>query len=180
MWDELYEKLKTEQAPYEGFALVEKPGEVELDEFEAHTMIRLPRSYREFSQLFGAGELAGFFRFATPMSAANKFELTEFSSELHGEPDEKLLEAYGTEEEMRHFLFFCASGGGDFFGWKTDECTNNEDREYRIYHFGEFGKPKAIAETFVEFVRDYVLKPDKKRKWTPRMEFLRFQVELPQ
>lgn len=178
MWDAFAEQCNLIKESYPGYRFLPIPTETTLARFEAGHSVKLPRSFRDFALRFGAGEIAGFYRIAVPLPIENDYELGQFNRTLHGEPSDRLLEEYGSPEVIERFLFFCATGGGIFFGWNTDELTNATENEYAIYEFPEVPKLKKVATSFHAFIMDYVLKPDKKRKWEPELTFMPFQIEL--
>ncbi|WP_145049918.1 SMI1/KNR4 family protein [Lignipirellula cremea] len=137
--------------------------------------LKLPKSFCEYALTFGPGELAGFFTIATPTRTACDFELEKFDRDLHGPSEERLLERFGSDSEMKEFLFFCSTGGGDFFGWKLDSQTEPRTSEYEIHRFS--AQLSKVAETFSSFVHEYVFSPSKDRNWKPDKTFAPIQIE---
>lgn len=177
MWEALYRNCEIITASYPGYQIVPVPTELTIAQFEKTYGIPLPASYRAFILTFGPGELGGFFRIATPLDIENDYELNQFNKNLHGLPDERLLEGFEKMGVIEKFLFFCASGGGEFYGWKTDEVVDSANNEYAIYEFPDFPPIKKIALTFREFILNYVMRPDPDRNWTPELIFRPVQVE---
>ena len=173
-WQELYKNLEIIKEQYPGYSAVPKPSANDLVEFESLAKIALPKSYKDFAMVFGAGELAGFYRIATPLPIPDDYELGRFNKNLHGEPDERLLAGYGSAEYQERFYFFCSSGGGTFFGWKTDVVTIVSANEYPIYEFHEPPNARKVSESFDQFIAKYILESDARRKWTPRKTFAPF------
>jgi hypothetical protein len=177
MWDRLQKQLRISEGPHAGYKLLPKPDVGVLDAFEKHTGLALPESYRQFVALFGAGELAGFFRIAAPMPIQDDYDLNTFNRNLHGEPDERLLAVFGPPEVLEAFFFFAATGGDSFFGWKVDEVTDQATHEYAIYEFPGFPPYRMIAHNFEDFINRYVMQPSTSRKWKPENVFLPFEIE---
>ena len=67
MWKRLYKKL--EIVVPEGYRPVAKPSRRDLDAFEKQFGFKLPRSYREFMEVFGPGTLADYFRIDDPANS---------------------------------------------------------------------------------------------------------------
>jgi hypothetical protein len=177
MWAQtLYNKCEVPKAPYPGYVFAPKPTKKTLDGFENARHLNLPKSYREFALFFGAGELAGHYRITVPMSGSSDYDLEKFNTDYHGDPDEHLLDQFGSSEVIEKCLFFCSSGGGVVFGWKTDEVTAARGHEYAIYAF-DFPPMVKVASTFQKFVETYVMAPDRSRKWVPELTFVPVQIK---
>lgn len=163
-----------ERTPYPGYHFLPKPTKAVLDEFEKDGRFSLPPSYRDFVLTFGAGELAEFFRIAAPLPIESDYNLAAFNRQLHGEPEEQLLAAYGDQAVLDTFYFFCATAGDSFFGWKIDSPTTKQ--EYPIYEFPGFPPFGKVADTFEEFVTSHILTPHAERGWSPERVFAGFQI----
>ncbi len=82
MWQQLYNSLKI--VLRRGYERLPPPDAAALDRFEREHGHPLPASYREFIQVFGAGELGGFFRIKAPgYPAASEASLTAFDGLMH-------------------------------------------------------------------------------------------------
>src|SRR5262245_197191 len=176
MWRKLFDQCEHIETAYDGYKFAPKPTAVLLDQFEKTRGLSLPTSYRQFVTMFGPGELAGLYRIAAPMPIPTGHGLAAFDRNLPGEPDDRLLETFGPQEVTGKLVFFGASGGGDFFGWMTDEETDRKANEYAIYRF-DFAPMKRICKSFEDWVKNYVMKANRARRWTPEYKFSRFQVE---
>lgn len=176
MWNELKDACKQPEMPYDGYSFVPPPLPDTLAAFEASCGLKLPSTYREFVLLFGAGELSGLFRIAAPMDVDSRYELGRFNAELHGKDDERLLDHFGLGERTLNVIFFAATGGGVLFGWLTDEVTDAVTHEYAVYEFAESGEMRRVADTFWDFINDYVLRPTANHTWTPTLTFVPFQI----
>lgn len=173
-WKVLYNSCTINRDVTAGYKFAPIPTTSVLDKFENHRKLKLPKSYREFALLFGAGELSEFYRIATPLRIADDYELAKFNADAHGDPTERLLEEYGPVEFTDKFLFFCADGGGYRYAWKTDEITNQSARDYAIYEFPRHPKILRVAKSFESFILDFIMTP--KDGWEPENSFLPFQI----
>jgi hypothetical protein len=127
------------------------PTEATIATFERAHELALPKSYREFSVLFGAGELCGFYRFHVPLDRKDEYDLSTYNVGLQGEQRKDHWAEYGQSEIVGHLLFFCSTIGGEFYAWRTNEITNQHDHEYAVYHFLRSPSLEKVAQTFQEF-----------------------------
>jgi hypothetical protein len=82
-WQTLYDAISK---TYPNYRYVRKPSIQDLDEFEASTGCPLPRSYREFIEVFGPSELGQRFRIHAPGYARpnHEWDLRQFVQDYRG------------------------------------------------------------------------------------------------
>ena len=124
MWTKLYDSLSISELDGERLP---KPSEQSLALFELTSGIRLPVSYREFTKVFGIGELAGYFRIAAPLEVKSEYNLDEYNKIAHGDPAEELWAIYAPSAIIEKMLFFGETIGGEMFAWDTTKVTDKEN-----------------------------------------------------
>jgi hypothetical protein len=122
-----------------------------IEKFESDTGITLPKSYKEFAELFGAGELAGYYRFTVPLGRSDQYDLATFNETSHGSSDDDTWGEYASPQVLEKVLFFASTIGGELFAWRTDEVTNSKNSEYAVYRFLRRPKLREVAKSFEEF-----------------------------
>lgn len=115
--------------------------------FERQWRVRLPKSYSEFSVLFGAGELSGYYRFCVPLDRKDGYDLTTINEEMH----RATWGSYAPEGTMKRMIFFASTIGGEQFAWRTDEPTDDDALEYAIYRFYRHPQFEKVSSSFTEF-----------------------------
>src|SRR5262249_36057044 len=130
-----------------------RPTAAALDRFESVTGLPLPRSYREYTLVFGPGELAELARICTPgYPGDDTIDLYENNRFTHG-GEEILTDAYGEPERVHRMAFFGSTVGGDYLGWDTAEVEDPEAHEYAVYGLARLLKrPVKLAPSFGAFV----------------------------
>lgn len=170
-----YDRIVVDNPEYANF--LPRPDDRDIDIFVTNHHFTLPESYREFCQQFGAGELGGHIRIASPTSDANDYELGQFNSDWHGAPGENLLEGYGPPDVVDRLFFFASTIGGEGYAWKLDEVTNLAHHEYAIYYVPRYNTLIKKAVSFAEFVENEclatIVEPDG-TQWTPEPIYRRF------
>src|SRR5262249_53083897 len=132
----------------------------ELDQYETETTFKLPRSYREYCQLFGPGVLIRphGFHIAVPGSASGGI-LTElrrfqaYSAEAQYE-----AKAYCSDPgQIRRAVFFATDIGTYFYYWDPQEVTDPAASECAVYVITRGEEIHRLADTFFSFVHDVCL-----------------------
>ena len=136
---------------------VSKPTVTQLDQFEQETGFRLPRSYREYIEVFGPGRLFADWDIAAPGYGPSWF------FDLHGMqanmvPEERWIRRYPEEHRDRvlRCRYFC-SKYKDAFGWDPAEVCDPEAHEYAVYRIVEDKRVIRVADSFRGFVEDAAL-----------------------
>lgn len=149
----------------------------DLDRFEDESGVKLPHSYREFAQRFGAGELAGYYRLSVPVAVANKYNLSQFNAETHGAPEDAMWEYSAPAEVISRIIFFADTIGGESYAWDPKEIRDTATNEYAIYHFPRAWKYREVAGSFNDFLENVALKQEPRQDGSiPRLEFAPFSA----
>ncbi|MCA9117231.1 MAG: SMI1/KNR4 family protein [Planctomycetaceae bacterium] len=154
-WESLLNEIEIINGPIKWV-----PSTEQLDEYEAETGFRLPASYREFVQLFGAGTLACDFLVCSPASGeGRRVDLHTSNQFVHACMEDELEEYCDDPELFRRLHFFSQSGEHEEdFGWDPTDIT--VDGEYAVYViYSHSMKIERIANSFEEFVREVCLGP---------------------
>ncbi len=159
MWKRLQKKLTIK--PTYGTP-VRKPRDSQLDRFEAEYEFKLPKSYREFVKLFGAGILDGYFRIYSPAHGGT-VETLDLVAEWESMRENLDWLANETFPESSPLLSravpFSGTINGDIIVWDPAEKTNSRSHEYTIYiiprDIGE--EITKVADTFREYIEDCCL-----------------------
>jgi len=156
-WRRLYRTLTAERPvaydPYHPGADAVKAA---AKRFESESGYTLPRSYKAFAQVFGPGELGGYYRICIPGDEKCGCDLaTEHAMvrETRGPPD-----SYEQGELLSRLLYFATTIGGEFVGWDPHDVTDSTGPEYRVYYITRTPNAKAVAGSFSEFVSEICLK----------------------
>jgi SMI1 / KNR4 family (SUKH-1) len=149
--------------------------DAELDAFEGHAGIPLPRSYREFSKVFGACEVGHKgIMIASPnlKKKRTNSELTYFADKVHEiiggivaePPGIGLPPAIDPTQSLR-MIFFGKDGKSSWFGFDPEDLLDGPDREYAVYsRYGGDDTPYTRrASSFEEFILGYCLDLDRWR-----------------
>lgn len=152
-WGTLFSEIEIIKTPIEWV-----PSTGQLDEYEAETGIRLPTSYREFVQLFGAGTLGGNFVISCPgYGDGKRVDLLTSNQFVHECMEDELEEYCDNPELFRRMHFFAQAGENEEnFGWDPAEADAGD--EYAVYvTYSSSMKIERVAESFEEFVRNICL-----------------------
>jgi hypothetical protein len=136
---------------------VPKPTVAQLDQFEAETGFRLPRSYREYILVFGPGRLVTDWDIAAPGYGASWFwDLHTMYENMR--PEERWISRHPKEhrDRLRRLRYFC-SKYKDAFGWDPAEVCDPAAPEYAVYRTIEDGRVVRVSDSFRGFVEDAVL-----------------------
>ena len=156
-WRRLYQKLTAERSvEYEPYHPGADAVKAAAKRFESDAGCRLPRSYTTFSQVFGPGELGGYYRICIPGDEKCGYDLaTEhaLARETHSPSD-----SYEQGELLGRLLYFATTIGGEFVGWDPLDVTDSTGPEYRVYYVTRRPTAKAVAGSFPEFVSEICLK----------------------
>jgi hypothetical protein len=167
---ELQSRLEVTENPRHGF--VPRATRQTLAQAEATIGVRLPASYCRWCEVFGAGELAGYYRIASPMSQQSDFELLQFDARWRGPPEDQLWDGQIESEFLSGMLWFASTIGGESFAWQLREVTDPVANEYRVYYIPRHAPPGACASSFGGWLTEICLTP--RENWDPRWEFGRF------
>jgi hypothetical protein len=152
-----------------------KPGKKELDRFEETSGVKLPRSYRDFAQRFGAGELAGYYRIAVPLNVSSRYDLARFNQAAHGDKAAQPWEGQGPPHVIDRVVFFASTIGGEMYAWDPADSRNARAREYSIYLFPRISEIEQVAGSFRGFIQDVCLKQEPREDGSiPPLEFSPF------
>jgi|GEM_PF-1827601 len=125
-----------------------KPTADDLDRFEAETGVKLPLSYRTYTQVFGAGAFdldAVFLRVSVPYCPAAVLDLKE-SFEINDSwktnPD--------ISDRAKRLVYVANSFSGDLFGWDPEDETGAP--EFGVYCAIRHGDVVKLADDFYGFI----------------------------
>ena len=166
-WAELYASLELREI--QGFPLP-KPTDSSLDQYEAKSNFRLPKSYRDFIKVFGPGMLGddftvrapGYFKpTTTERSQAFNWwtDLEYFNQSIRKSEliaDDGVAKALFQDiERIRSCVFFADNTGGEIIGWDPGDLRNGSSYEYGIYILIRHVKqPTLLAVDFSSFITD--------------------------
>ncbi len=143
--------------------------DTDLDDFEKHAGIPLPRGYREFTKVFGACELGPLgVLIAKPRrerkrKSSSPTDLTWFADKMHKMVEASTVqirgEAYAVDPaQSLRLVFFASDSFGDSYGWDPEDVSNLADHEYAVYSRYHDDCPYLRrASSFEEFVLDFCL-----------------------
>ena len=167
-----------------------------LDEYKVATEFALPKSYREFIQIFGPGKLGSDFQIRAPgyrvteESEADKLfnfeaDLAAFNERIRQTealaPD-LLAEYYRREdvERISRCVYFAGTEMSEVIGWDPKHVTDAATSEYGIYIiFRERDHMTFLADSFTQFAFDVCLgtrygeltSPSAEQHWIPPAVF---------
>jgi hypothetical protein len=132
-----------------------------LDTFERKRRVKLPRSYRTYCEVFGAGEFGREFQIAVPR---RKGLLTAYSlDELDvGAHNIDYHEYAKDPAEYERGIVFATDIANSYHFFDPSEVTDRNHHEYAVYTLFRDYKVQRMAENFWEFVTDCCL--GKKRR----------------
>jgi hypothetical protein len=163
-WKALYSSLK--HIPAVGTP-VRKPTDVEYNEFEKATGFRLPKSYKEFAKVFGAGELGNYYSIRAPgcaVEGATSFnrqaDLAFFNKSLR-EKDDQLWYAFvkeqyrGDADRISRLVCFADNATSELIAWDPEDVRDKAGPEYGIYIIiREEDHSKLLATSFPLFIEE--------------------------
>jgi SMI1 / KNR4 family (SUKH-1) len=142
--------------------------DAELDAFEGHAGLPLPRSYREFSKVFGACSVGHKgIMIARPdlKKKRSNLVLAYFAHKMHQivkasvevPPGIGLPPAVNPAQILR-MVFFGRNGCDLWFGLDPEDVLDGPGHEYAVYsRYGENMPYARLASTFEEFILGYCL-----------------------
>lgn len=146
-WRELYDELEILGQRRRKRIATERT----IKRFEKEAGISLPAGFREFAQVFGAGELCGYYRFCVPLGRKDYCDLATFNAVQQVSVEDGVWEEYASLDVLRLLLFFGSTIGGELFAWSTDEVTDADANDYAIYRFSDRPPRRRVAKLFAEF-----------------------------
>jgi hypothetical protein len=131
-----------------------------LREYEETYQFLLPKSYRDFCKVFGAGFLTRPTNYEIQVPGAKEFRYT-LCPNVYGNPE---LEPDGWDPEsfirFKRGWVFASDIAPNVYFWDPHEHTLSQDNEYAIYGIEhEELKVERLAGTFWEFVNEICLRP---------------------
>jgi hypothetical protein len=157
VWRRLYSQLTAGlPASYKAYHPGTDAVRAAAKQFESDAGHKLPNTFKAFAQVFGPGELGGYYRIWVPGDKKCGYDLgTEhgLARELYCAADD-----YEQGKLLARLLFFASTIGGEFVGWDPLEETEATGPEYRVYYVTDQGTARAVAVSFPEFVADICLK----------------------
>lgn len=130
--------------------------EAQLDAFEEHSGLRLPKSYRSYCSVFGPGQLADWYLIATPGFVANPASLIGFydleatNQTFHDGLDWR--EYSSAPEQFERALIFASDGTGAVFFWDPAEVTSKAGHEYAVYATFRDWSLQRLCDRFDGFI----------------------------
>jgi hypothetical protein len=123
-----------------------------LDAFEGKQGLRLPRSYRTFCEVFGAGQIGNLFSIAVPgyRGKAKTFDLEHLNRMAH---DGQEYDVY-SKDPAQHTrgLFFCVDLVNAFHFFDPEEVTGSRHHEYAVWTVSRDYELKRTFDNFWEFI----------------------------
>lgn len=157
-WDEFVQTLQFRVEP--GTKPVPKPTPKDFDAYEAKTGFKLPESYRGLLLATGPGRFVGEFNIAAPGNSTGgiRTSLEALNVHYHKTQSPADLERYSNDVNRALRLHvFSFSEGTLLIGWDPQEVTDPNRHEYGIYELDRLYKVNRLADTFHEFIEDFVL-----------------------
>jgi hypothetical protein len=151
-WQELLESIKIDTA----MGKLKPVRPTALESFEKRRKVKLPRSYRTYCEVFGAGELSEQFKIAVPgyKGATTLYSLEQLDEGARNV--EYTVYAKDTEQYERG-LFFSVDIARSHHFFDPADVTESRNHEYAVYTvFSDF-KVKRTADNFWEFITDSCL-----------------------
>jgi hypothetical protein len=157
MWKALYKSLKLVPPPKgKPFPL---PRAADLDKVEKKLKLPLPASYRAFAQVFGVGQIGGYFRVGVPAKGAKLSDLLGLVEFVRGN-EELYVDTYGDKAFVRRMLPFGTTLGGDILVWDPHAVSDTRANEYRIFVLPDDQvKIVPLADDFSQFITKAVFGP---------------------
>lgn len=169
--------------PLNGLRLIEsthpvpKATDAALRDAESGLFCSLPTSYREWCKVYGAGELARFFRIAAPMEVSHTFNLIEYNRAMReGEGGELWQDRIGADLFERA-VFFAETIGGEFYFWDQQIQSSGASAEFPIYYSPRHVSPEKCSDAFEEWILKTCLSPNDDEEGRSRWQFRQFSTE---
>lgn len=118
--------------------------------FERTSKTKLPKGFCEFSKVFGAGAIGGWYYFSVPLGFRSPHDLETENAGVQSN-FEIFRDDVSPKYALDYMYFFGSTGGGDLFAWRTDSITDATNNEYEIYFFRHEGKARRVSHTFQDF-----------------------------
>ncbi len=165
-WERLHRRIFETGIPPR--RLVSKPKNKALDAFEEEFAVKLPKSYRDFIQVFGPGVIARNIRIYAPCGKqSTTFDLYvdnrgrhESFLLRHRQNVDKRTKTLKDPELRRlaRLILFGSTFLGDLFGFDPEDVTDQNDPEYRIFFWEKLSdSAQPIADAFSDFITDVCL-----------------------
>lgn len=117
-----------------GERALRRPSDRVLDAFENRQGWKLPKSYRQYIKVFGAGELFERWRIAAPGNQSWPYwDLDATNGALQLGADQEVYFSESDRSILHRLFFFGELSGQDPIGWALCDKTNVKNHEYRIY-----------------------------------------------
>jgi SMI1/KNR4 family protein SUKH-1 len=145
-WQQLLTSIAVDGTPH-------PVSDVDLDAFETEWDNRLPLSYRNYCNIFGPGELAGWYNIATPNYQGNfkeRYDLTTKNTAVHEGRDWR--EYSPNPEQFNRALIFADDTATAVYFWDPAEASMAKDNEYAIYAMYRDWTLQKLCDTFCEFI----------------------------
>jgi len=138
------------------------------NEFEKSLGVKLPGAYLAFAQVFGPGEVGGYYRINVPGVTGENYDLLR----EHQEWKESREPFQDNEKGKRlsRLIHFASTIGGETLCWDPTDVTDERGPEYRIYYVTRRDDATAIAASFEELIEEIALKDTlhERMGWKPR------------
>ncbi len=156
-WRKLYDELepKGERRPRWASDKQAEIGDA-LAAFEKEFGVKLPRSYKAFTHVFGAGEMAGFFRFYAPCvkNPENDDLVTRHRDIREVEADGWIGEAAW----LHKAVWIGDTVGGELLILDTGTITDAASRECRVCWLHRSRRVDRSADSLIRFIEDICMK----------------------
>lgn len=161
-WKSLYETIEVRTEP--DCTIAPKPTEQQLDQFELVADFKLPKSYRDFIRVFGAGELACEYKIMAPgylnptgSQGVPVYDLQSFNDSTKNQFDTTFLSFFSDPEKIQRLVYFCATGTGNIIGWDPQDIREARQYDYGIYELGRSETLEFLADSFRAFIEEVCL-----------------------
>jgi hypothetical protein len=155
-WHEFYDTLTILEGTGEP---VPKPTDAQLNGFESESGFRLPKSYRAYITVFGAGEFPCILRIAAPGNAetnpntdlsttSRRYGYTNAEIEGSGLPADQ-------RDRLRRLFYFGLERGRQWLGWDPGDVRDAVASEYAIYRVDSLEDgAELVATSFRQLIEE--------------------------
>jgi hypothetical protein len=134
-------------------------------------------TFREWGKVYGAGELAGFFRIAAPMDVPHTFNLVDYNRAMKEGEDGSLWRTRLGASLFDSAIFFAETIGGEVYFWDHRGEVSTDSGDFPIYYSPRHNQPEKCADTYMDWILKVCLSPAMDEEGESRWYFRRFYLE---
>lgn len=158
-WDVVFDRIQLQrQQPRRPDYVYPVPiTDAVLNEVESQLACRLPESYRAFMKRFGPGVVADRIRLP-PLGVGSDGDYS-LLGDTRGMRDlfrnRRPEYAPPNAAWLGRLVYFGSDFYGDSYAWDTEDVTNSDVHECRVYHLqrSNEGNPEAVGETLADLIQ---------------------------